>query len=75
MGIPLHKLKEFEEEDDPLAAAIDYWLRGNVESVPVNWKSIVDALKSGHVDESGLAKRIASKYCSDHEGTNEDGEI
>ena len=75
LGIPYNKLKEFEKEDDPLAAVIDYWLRGNVEGVPVNWKSIVDVLKSSHVDENGLAKRIALKYCSDRGGEIDDGEI
>ena len=65
LGIPTYKLKEFEKKADPLTEVIDYWLKGNVESVPVNWKSIVNALKSSHVDESGRAKRIELKYCRD----------
>lgn len=63
LGIPLHKLEEFERERDPLSASIDYWLKGNVEGVPVTWQSIVDALSSPHVDEKGLAQDIARKYC------------
>ena len=61
LSIPYYKLKEFKKEDDPLAAAVDYWLNGNVEGVPVSWRSIVEALKSS--GETGLAKRIEKKYC------------
>ena len=56
-------LKEFQKEDDPLAAAVDYWLNGNVERVPVSWRSIVAALNSTCVWENLLAKRISEKYC------------
>ena len=70
LGIPYHKLKEFEEERDPLIAAIDYWLNGNVEGVSISWSSIVTALKSSHVGEIGLANRIIKKHClKDEEGT------
>ena len=62
LGLPYHKLEEFKEKRDPLAAVIDYWLRLNVKDVPVTWRSIVDALKSDQVDESGLAKSIEEKY-------------
>ena len=62
LGIPHHKLKEFEKEDDSFAAAINYWLCGNVDDVPCNWGSVVQALKSPHVGETGLAKRIKGKY-------------
>ena len=66
LGIPRGKLKEFEKEDDPLSAIIDYWLSGNVgEDDPVSWRSIVAALESSHVDEPGLANRISKKYCID----------
>ncbi len=54
LGIPRHKLKWFRKEDDPLSAVIDYWLCGNVESVPLTWRSVVEVLKSDHVDESDL---------------------
>ena len=58
LGISRGKLKEFEKEDDPLSAVIDYWLNGNVEGVPVSWRSVVAALKSSHVGETGLANKI-----------------
>lgn len=63
LGIPNYKLKEFGEED-PLVAIVDYWLRGNVkDAYPFTWKSVVEVLKSSHVDASGLAERINAKYC------------
>ena len=69
LGISRGKLKEFEKEVDPLSAVIDYWLNDNVEDaeVPVSWKSIVAALKSSYVGETGLANRISSKYCPMHQ--------
>ena len=63
LGIPHGKLKEFEKEVDPLSTMIDFWLRGNVEEVPVSWRSIVTALDN--VSEIGLAGRISKKYCND----------
>ena len=62
LHVPRHKLEEFRKEEDPLAALVDYWLRGNVKGVPVSWQSIVTALESSHVDERGLARRIGEKY-------------
>ena len=62
LGIPYNKLKQFEKEADPLAAAIDYWLKGNT-GIPVLWKSIHTALKSGHVGEQALAEEISKIYC------------
>ena len=67
LGISHSQLKEFEQEDDPLSAIVNFWLRGNVESVPVSWKSIVEALKSKHVGETGLANMISKKYCQEEE--------
>ena len=66
LDIPHHTLKKFEKEDEPLPAAIDYWLKGNVDSsdVPVSWQSIVDALDSPYVQEPGLAEKIRKKYCT-----------
>ena len=65
LGIAYHKLREFEKESDPLAANIDYWLRGNAKiGLPISWQSIVAALRSPQVDESGLASTIEQKYCS-----------
>ncbi len=51
---------EFKKEDDPLSAAIDYWLK-NISSI--SWKTIVAAVKSDHVGETGLAETICEKYC------------
>ena len=62
IGISRSKLLEFEKED-LLSAAIDYWLCGNVPDVPVTWGSIVQALESKHVNETGCANRIKAKYC------------
>lgn len=63
LGIRHNKLKEFETENEPFSASINYWLNGNVKEVPVSWQSIVDALSSSNVDENGLAQKIAEKYC------------
>ena len=58
---------EFKNDDDPLTAAIDYWLNGNVEGVSISWSSIVTALKSSHVGEIGLANKIKKKHCLEGE--------
>ena len=62
MGIPRNKLLEFQGSPDPLAAVIDYWLRGNVTE-PISWDTIVTALRSHYVSEAGLAEEINQKYC------------
>jgi hypothetical protein len=51
---------EFKKADDPMALAM---LKDNVEGAVISWESIVAAIQSGHVGESGLAKRIFDKYC------------
>ena len=61
LGVPRHKLKEFEKDSDPLSAVVDYWLKGNVEDVLISWKSVMKALEC--VEEKGLAKMISKKYC------------
>ena len=66
LSISRGKLKEFENEADPLSAVIDYWMNGNVEEVPVSWRSVVAALESSHVGETGLANSISRKYCHMH---------
>ena len=68
LGVPHHKLMEFRKEEDSLSAAIDYCLRGNVEGAPLSWASVVKALQSSHVGETGLAKRIKNKYCQNEGG-------
>ena len=62
LGVPYHKLKEFEKEDNSLAATIDFFLKGNVEGVSLSWDSIVTALKSSSVLEPALARRIQREY-------------
>ena len=61
LGVPRYKLKEFEKDSEPLSAVVDYWLKGNVEDVPVSWKFVVEALEC--VGEKGLANTISKKYC------------
>ena len=41
---------------------VDYFLKGNVEGVPLSWDSIVTALKSDHVGEPALAKHLKNVY-------------
>ncbi len=60
-GIPYDILQDFQQEDDPLAAVMDYVLRGNVKK-SLSLKSIVMALKSKHIGETELADTINGKY-------------
>lgn len=62
LGIPRAKLMEFQREDDPVAAGVDYWLNGNVENISLSWRSIVKALRNRHVRELTLAQKIEEKY-------------
>ncbi len=66
LGIPRHVLKQFEKEDDPLSAVVDYWLEGNVmkPATPVSWKSVVAALEAESVEEKALAESISKKIAS-----------
>ncbi len=75
LGIPRHVLKQFEEEDDPLSAVVDYWLKGNVtkSTTPVSWKSIVAALEAESVEEKALAESISKKYCQPQDSKVEEG--
>ena len=75
LGIPAHKLNEFEKKDDPLSLVVGYWLDGNVpeSEVPVSWESIVKALRSKYVGRPGLADRITLKYCMEGETTDNTG--
>lgn len=69
LGVPHCKMIVYKQQqgDDALSTAIDYWLRGNAPDVPITWNSIVEALKSHHVGEAGLAEAIATKYCCHQE--------
>ena len=59
--VPYYKLKEFEKEDDPFTAVVNYCLEGNVAAF--SWKVIVSALAADDIGESGLAETIRMKYC------------
>ena len=73
LGIPHSKMVVFKQEGDILSAAVDFWLRGNVQDsyVPVTWGSIVAALESKPVGETGLAKTIREKHCCQQEEAKE----
>lgn len=71
LRIPHHKLMEFKNREDPLIDLVNYWLKGNVEGVPVTWMSLVGALNSRFVRETGLANRIKKKYCQQEEEEEE----
>ena len=70
LNVPYYKLREFGKESNPFAAIIDYWLKGNVEDVPVTWRSIVAVLESNSLDEKGLARTIMNKYCQPETDSN-----
>ena len=61
MGIPRRVLKQFEKEDDPLSAAMDYWLEGNIKNpaMPISWQSLVAVLNAESIEETALANRIS----------------
>lgn len=63
LGIPRSRLELFKKEEDPFSAVVDYWLRGNVEGLPISWQSVVEALESSYVGETGLANYIKKKFC------------
>ena len=72
LGIPHSKLMEFEKSNRLLPTAVDYWLSGNVPDVPITWASVVAALKSEQVGETGRAMIISTKYCCQHNEPNDD---
>ena len=62
LGVPHHKLKEFEQREvDPMAASVDYWLRGNAKDAEVSWNSLAEALQIAK--ERKLADHIRGKFC------------
>ena len=66
LGVPYHKLKEFEKDrvGDPLTSIFHYLLsNGTAENTPLTWMHVVVALKSDHVGEPGLATCINDKFC------------
>ena len=62
---------QFKQEGNLLASVLDHWLCGNVPDVPVCWRSIVTALESMQVGETGLAKVIREKYNDEHKEEDE----
>ena len=69
LGIPMPILRQFKmlPTGEIFPEIVDYWLQGNTD-VEISWNSIVTVLKSGHVDEIGLADRIHQEFCQP-EGT------
>ncbi len=65
LGVPKHKLHEFEKNGDPFSEAIDYWMKGNTMK-PITWGTVVSALGSPFVDEAGLARSLRHRYMSDN---------
>ncbi len=75
LGIPRSTLEKFKkDEDDPLSAVVNYFLKGNVKKLsPISWKSIVAALESEYVGESGIAEQIIEEYCKPEDTKVEKG--
>ena len=59
--MPRNNLMKFKQEDDLLSGSLDFWLSGNTD-VPVTWESVVAALESNFVKETGRAEKIRKKY-------------
>ena len=67
LRIEHHILKEFEQQytNNPsrcLSEMLQYWLKGNAVDGKshVNWETIIEALKSRSIGETGLAEEIIS---------------
>ena len=75
LGISHAKLMELKQDGNLLVGALDFWLSGNVPDVPVTWASIVVALKSEFVNETGCASTIRAKYCPCENSEDEKGNI
>ena len=73
LGVSQCKLKEFEDERDPFAAVLDYWLAGNIKDAPKDWSTILKVLESNYVDESGLAGKIREKFSIQPENRGKTG--
>lgn len=64
IGVQHHKLKEFENENDPYISLIHYLVtNGKGNGKPISWNDIAIALKSEHVSEPGLGDSILEKFC------------
>ena len=68
LGVYRDKLEVFRKENYPLAALLDYCLRGNI-SGSLSWSRIASALESKDLNEGSLALSISEKYCHREEST------
>ena len=75
LGVPNNKMLVFEKEGHLLLAAVDYWLCGNVPSVPITWESVVAALESEQVGELECAETIRKKHCCQQEKSGDKHQI
>ena len=64
LGISHSKLMELKQQGDLLAGVLDCWLSGNAPDIPITWESVVEALESTYVGETGCANKIKAKYFS-----------
>lgn len=73
LGIPHHVLEANEKKEYPLSAIINYWLKENPTEpyVPIEWKSIVEALKL--VEEAALANEISKECCLQEDSEVDEG--
>ena len=63
LGLPYHKIRELRDSEEPLKWIINCWLEGWIEfGPPCNWQSLVDVLRSSHVGEYALARKIHKEY-------------
>ena len=69
LGIDDSKMMQLKED---LPAAMDHWLSGNVSKTPRSWMSVVNALGSQQVGETGLSEAIRRKYCSQQKDSGDD---
>ena len=72
LGVPHDKMELFKKGENFLSTVVNYWLSGNVSGVPMSWESVVAALESTHVGESGLAGILRAKYCGQQDGVQDD---
>ena len=67
LGLPHKDVKRLTKEDQEssLKAIIEFWMAGDEKewTVPINWQSVVQALRSDHVGEAEFAKQVYFKFC------------
>ena len=73
LNIPNSKLLQFKQDGNLLVSAVDHWLSGKIPNVSISWSSVVEALESKQVGETGLAEVIRKKYC-DQEAEDDEGQ-